>query len=323
MSDHILHAYELDGMGGGSSIAGALIDQQIQNEHLTWVHMDAEYLETRVWLEREIVGLDHFVIDALLAEESRPRVLEIGEGVLINLRGVNLNVNADPEDMVSIRLWVDQNRIISVRRRRLKAVQDMVTSISMGKGPKTTGDFVCMMVSLLLTRMNRALSALDDQTDSIETQVLESANVSLREEIVNIRKEAIFFRRYIAPQREAISQLRSTGLDWFSKNNRRHLHESLNEVTRYIEDLDSIRERAQIVKDELVSIMADKLNKNMYVLSVIAAIFLPLGFLTGLLGVNIGGIPGTESSSAFWLFSLILIAIIAIQIWIFKKNKWF
>lgn len=323
MLDHILHAYELDGMGGGSPVADTLIDQHIQSENLTWVHMDAEHLETRVWLEREIIALDHFVIDALLAEESRPRILEIGEGVLINLRGVNLNANADPEDMVSIRLWVDQNRVISVRRRKLKAVQDMVTSISTGKGPRTAGDFVCMMVSLLLKRMNSALSALDEQTDIIETQVLESANVSLREEIVNIRKEAISFRRYIAPQREAIAQLRSTGLDWLSDNNRRHLQESLNDVTRYIEDLDAIRERAQIVKDELVSIMADKLNKNMYVLSVIAAIFLPLGFLTGLLGVNVGGIPGTENSSAFWFFLLILIAIIIIQIWIFKKNKWF
>ena len=94
-------------------------------------------------------------------------------------------------------------------------------------------------------------------------------------------------------------------------------------MTRYVEDLDAIRERSQIVKDELANILADKLNKNMYVLSVIAAIFLPLGFLTGLLGINLGGMPGAENPDAFWVFSGLLVAVVSLQIWIFKKLDWF
>jgi len=103
----------------------------------------------------------------------------------------------------------------------------------------------------------------------------------------------------------------------------KRLSESINHVTRFIEDLDAIRERAQIIKDELSNILADRLNRNMYLLSVIAAIFLPLGFLTGLLGVNIGGIPGVNNSYAFGFFCGILFVIVMIQIYIFKKNKWF
>jgi|TARA_B110000503_G_C7116593_1_gene400641 zinc transporter len=61
----------------------------------------------------------------------------------------------------------------------------------------------------------------------------------------------------------------------------------------------------------------------MYVLSVISAIFLPLGFLTGLFGINIGGIPGVEDPNAFWVFSGILVVIVSLQIWIFKKLGWF
>ena len=71
------------------------------------------------------------------------------------------------------------------------------------------------------------------------------------------------------------------------------------------------------------NILAGKLNKNMYVLSVISAIFLPLGFLTGLFGINIGGIPGVEDPNAFWVFSGILVVIVSLQIWIFKKLGWF
>jgi len=92
---------------------------------------------------------------------------------------------------------------------------------------------------------------------------------------------------------------------------------------RYIEELEAIRERAQIVKDELSNILTEKLNKNMYVLSIIGAIFLPLGFLTGLLGINVGGIPGANYENAFSIFLAILFIIVFIQVFIFKKYKWF
>jgi len=64
------------------------------------------------------------------------------------------------------------------------------------------------------------------------------------------------------------------------------------------------------------------MNKAMYVLSIVAAIFLPLGLLTGLLGINVGGIPGTENEWAFTLVSLVLMAIaIGLVVW-FRKIKW-
>ena len=112
-------------------------------------------------------------------------------------------------------------------------------------------------------------------------------------------------------------------IKWLDESHKRHLQEAYNHVTRYVEDLDAIRERAHIVKDELANMLADKLNRNMYVLSVIAAIFLPLGFLTGLLGINVGGIPGAENTSAFVIFCTILAIIVIAQIIVFKRFKWF
>jgi len=175
----------------------------------------------------------------------------------------------------------------------------------------------------LFSRIEPVLLKLDDETDAIEEKILENADRNLREDIITVRKQAIMFRRYMAPQRDAISQLRMAGFTWLSETHARHLQESYNQMTRYVEDLDAIRERSQIVKDELANILADKLNKNMYVLSVIAAIFLPLGFLTGLLGINLGGMPGAENPDAFWVFSGLLVAVVSLQIWIFKKLDWF
>tara|TARA_B100001564_G_scaffold351668_1_gene357851 strand:- start:1169 stop:2140 length:972 start_codon:yes stop_codon:yes gene_type:complete len=323
MSTHILLAYGFDGKGHGRQLTGEAISKEIKSHNLAWVHLDADHPDTRKWLEEEVSYLDTFITEALLADETRPRMTQLNDGVLLILRGVNLNENADPEDMVSIRLWIDENRIISVRRRKLRAILDIEEKIKSSKAPKNAGDFACMLVARLFERMEPVLTTLDESTDNIEEKILENADTNLRETIINIRKKAIMFRRYMAPQKDAIGQLRMLDVSWLNETHKRSLYESHNRITRYVEDLDAIRERAQIVKDELANILADRLNKNMYVLSVIAAIFLPLGFLTGLLGINVGGIPGTDDPNAFYLFSSILIFLVVAQVVIFKKLKWF
>jgi len=323
MKNNILLAYGFDGNGSGETLDVEDISKHIKDDELAWVHMDVNHHDTKTWLENEISYLDPFVVEALLAEETRPRITEIDGGAIIILRGVNLNNNANPEDMISIRLWIDNHRIISLQKRQLKAVLDIEEKIKAGKAPKDSGQFICMLVSRLFDRMEPALTELDELTDDVEEKILENADISLRESIIDIRKQAIMFRRYMAPQRETIGQLRMSDIEWLNNIHKRHLQESYNQVTRYVEDLDAIRERAQIVKDELANILADRLNKNMYVLSVIAAIFLPLGFLTGLLGINIGGIPGAENGNAFLIFCGILSILVAFQVIIFKKLKWF
>jgi len=323
MTDHILLAYTLIGDGSATPLAHDAISAGLKGDALTWVHFDAAHEAATTWLEKELDYLDPFVVSALTANETRPRMTPIGSGAIVILRGINLNSAADTEDMVSIRLFIDENRIISLQMRDTKAVNTIETSINSGKAPKNSGDFLSQLINLLASRFEIVLSELDELTDDTEEALLTHADISLRQDIINIRKKAIIFRRYMAPQRDAISQLRMADIDWLSDNQKRSLQESYNHITRYIEELDAIRERAQIVKDELANIMTDKLNKNTYVLSVIAAIFLPLGFLTGLLGINIGGIPGVENPSAFTIFCLFLIIISAIQIVIFRKLKWF
>jgi zinc transporter len=67
---------------------------------------------------------------------------------------------------------------------------------------------------------------------------------------------------------------------------------------------------------------SDQMNRNMYMLSVVAAIMLPLGFITGLLGINVGGLPLTHSTNGFWIVTGALVILVAIQVYFFRKQKW-
>ena len=83
--------------------------------------------------------------------------------------------------------------------------------------------------------------------------------------------------------------------------------------------LDAIRDRAQVVQDQVMDTRAEQMNKQMLLLSVVAAIFLPLGFITGLLGINVGGMPGADNPAAFWIVSGGILVLSAVLIWIFWR----
>lgn len=323
MSGHILRAYELDGAGGGQLLPLDRIAVADRAESAVWLHLDGNHPDARRCLETEISTLDPFVVDALLAQETRPRLTQIGDGVILVLRGVNLNEDEEPEDMVSISIWADRDRVIFVSRSRIRAAGDLEELLRNGKGPKDVGQFVTMLCSRLFERMEPILGVLQETTDNIEEEVLLESGAALRESIIDVRVQAIMFRRHMAPQREAIDQLRNCDLPWLGKGHRRHLQEVYNHVTRHVEDLEAIRERAMIVKDELAHLQADSLNRHMYFLSLLAAIFMPLGFLTGLLGINVGGIPGASSGYGFWIVAGLLILVMIAQVFIFKRLKWF
>ena len=119
-----------------------------------------------------------------------------------------------------------------------------------------------------------------------------------------------------------MTRLYNERVPWLSDMERMELREVADSTTRYIEELDASRERAIVIQEELMSQISEQMDKRMYVLSMVAAIFLPLGFLTGLLGINVGGIPGAEYKGSFYIFCGVLILVSFIQLYIFKKLKW-
>jgi zinc transporter len=320
-NDGLIAAFVLDGKGGGQRVGWKEIQQWTTTAGVLWVHLNFEAPEAQRWI-REESQLEDVVGDALLAEESRPRITTFDDGVLVALRGVNLNPGADPEDMVSLRMWAEKNRIITTRRRKLMSVADLCSAIEKGKGPRTSGELLEDVADRLMVRMGGVIDELEDKAAELEEAVLTQESHELRPKLASIRRDAINLRRYMAPQREAIARLQGEKISWLAEEDRVRLRETYDRLTRYIEDLDAARERAAVTQEELISRLSEQMDNRMYVLSIVAAIFLPLGFLTGLLGINVGGVPGAEYKASFAIFCMLLVGLIIIQLVIFKRKKW-
>jgi zinc transporter len=324
MSDQtgLVSAILLDGQGGGSDLPWPETPSDLPEGKTSWLHLDRMSEDVQRWV-REEAGLDPLVCEALLAEETRPRIARKHEGLLVILRGVNLNPGADPEDMISIRLWIDARRIISLRAHHIMAAADIRDRLEESEGPRGSGEFLVALADGLMERMAPVLGDLEDTIDGMEEEILTAPTGENRVRLSSLRRDAVALRRYLAPQREALARLQTEQVPWLSDLHREQLHEIADLLTRHIELLDSARDHAAVTQDELSNMIAEQMNQRMYGLSLVAVIFLPLGFLTGLLGINVAGIPGTEFQGAFAIVCAILLVLALIVLGILKHRKWF
>lgn len=317
----LIAAILLDGNGGGGELDWQGIEAWTPEQGLLWLHLDREGLDTQSWLQ-ERSGIDPVVAEALLTAESRPRLLRLGDALLVILRGVNLNPGADPEDMVGVSCWVGEGRIVTIRRRRLMAANDIREALRRGEGPKRAGEFLVDLLSGLIERMGTVIADIDDRVDELEESMVTGQSAELRSRLAGLRRMTISLRRYLAPQREVMSRLQLESVEWLTARDRGFVREIADRTMRYVEELDEARERAQVTQDELSNRLAEQMNRTMYVLAVVAAVLLPPSLLTGLLGINVGGMPGIDSGWAFTIVVGLIVAIGIVEVALLRRLKW-
>lgn len=324
---YILFSYAFDFQGHAHSLKVDEVAKELKNEGLSWVHLDGTNANSKKWLEREVSYLDHLIIDALFAEETRPRIIEFDSGMLVILRGINLNPDSELEDMVSIRIWIDSSRIISIQKRNFKAAFNVAHSLEEGKKIKNSGEFLYNLIYETLNLIAPTIIGLNNKIDGLEDKVSQSSSITagatMRESVAEIRKQAAIFKRYLMPQRDVLSQLKSSDNDWMSDWARRHFEENHDQISHIIEELEETKERSRIVQDELTSAMTDKMNRSMLKISLITSIFMPLGFVAGLFGMNVGGIPGGNNSDGFYIVVILMMVALGIAIVALGKKKLF
>ena len=97
----------------------------------------------------------------------------------------------------------------------------------------------------------------------------------------------------------------------------------MDRMTRYLEDLDLVRERTSVLQEEVMNISMAQQNTRMYVLSIVSLIFLPMTFVTGVFGMNVGGLPGLEDPTAFVIVVATMLFISIAVIAVLKVKRWF
>lgn len=136
-----------------------------------WLHMCIRHKETSTYL-MDVAMLDDLVVDALVEEDTRSRVRVSETGIMVLLKAMHVSQDmASPEDMVSIRVWIDHARVITTREADVDPIIVLHARLDEGKGPATPGEFLADLIEEHLDEVDEHIEALEDSVDRIDEMV--------------------------------------------------------------------------------------------------------------------------------------------------------
>lgn len=288
---------------------------------MVWVHLSTTAEHAQSWL-RDEAGLPEYLVEALTAQETRPRCDAFDDGAFVNLRG-RTEEELDPSDMLaSVRIWAVKGRVISLTRKHLLATDAVCKEVEQGI-VHDPGDVIAAFAGAITADLDPVVADLGDELDDCEQQLDASQVFQLRRGVTKVRVEAINYRRFLAPQRAALEKLAALPGDWLAQDDRAHLAAAADRAARMAEELEAIRERASLMHEALTDLRAEQLDQRGLVISIAAMVFLPLTFLTGLYGMNVEGLWFAKEPWAFdAIVALCLVIAAGVTGW-FVARHWF
>ena len=287
-----------------------------RHENLEWVDLDLKNSEDLSWIEHDS-GLSEETTALLVNNEQRNRRFVLAEGLFLSLCYPTQAIHEpDEEPIFRVGVLLTQGRIVTVHRGQVSSLEEMWETIQEQPDlSNSSWGVLAQMVMYIAADIEWILDETAELIDELEDQVFHEASQTPIEEIGKLRRQLILDRRHITALNRVMEETVSDNRFAPDAQQADKLHSAAQLILRQVRTVEFFLERANLIQDQIQSLLSDRINTATLRLGVVATVFLPLGFLTGLLGINVAGMPGSHNPLAFWVVCAIL-TVLAVAAWI-------
>ena len=269
--------------------------------------------------------LHPLVIDDVLNIPQRAKAEMYDNGLFLVVRGVTWKDTLQPEQMS---LFLNENTLISFHEKGTEHLEQSALNISKKISRFSPAFVLYVLLDTVIDSYFPVIDRLTDQLEEIEHEVLWNPEKETMLKLYDIKRDLLMLRRSVWPMREVMNQLRTVDESLLPSEIQPLLRDCNDHVLQVLDLIESDREIASGLIDIYLSNMSHKLNEVMKVLTVMAAIFIPLTFVAGIYGMNFN----TESSpwnmpelNWYWGYPACLGFMLAITsglLFYFRRRKW-
>lgn len=263
-----------------------------------WLHFNLADTRATNWIAQcEALPLD--ARELLLDQDTHSACEVFHRGLALTIGDLHHDFNDDPEGFGTLRLYIDQRLVISGRRHPLKAVDQLRLEMTGGLAIGSTIDLFGHLVHDLSETFHGVIKNLNDIVDDSEDEILAGRLQDQGTELGRIRRLLARLRRHVNGNRQAMAQALSAIQHWDRGVDISHLRQAVERLEGSAQDLELVQDRARLLQEEIAGRLNEATNRNLYVLSLATVALLPINLITGVFGMNTGGLPWSADPSGF------------------------
>ncbi|WP_373991781.1 transporter [Duganella sp. BuS-21] len=301
---------------------GAWLATRAQHpQEFIWLHYNLANTASEKWLHEHLALPDEFYES--LHEGPRSTRIELADNTLIAVvNDVLHDFTFEASDISTLWLSVDQQIVISARRKPLRAVDSLRNAVRNGE---TIRSSVELLIHLLRDQADALIKIVRDAiatVDGIEDNLLAGKLTTKRASLGALRRVLVRLQRLLAPEPSALFRLLQKPPAWMAEIDAQELRQSTEEFSMVLADMASLQERIKLIQEEIAALASEANNHSLFVLTVVTVLALPINIIAGLMGMNVGGIPLADSPHGFMIIVAIVASFTVIAGWLaFRRQR--
>jgi zinc transporter len=283
--------------------AQALLQEPGLPDGFVWLHMNLSHAATLRWLRRH-TDLGEAYFDALFAV----------------LNDVTFDSTVDTQEVETLWLSVAPRRVISVRRRPLRSVDRLRTEVRRGQPVDNSVDLLDHLLRDQADELQRTLRRTAERLDEIEDDVLAGRHRQHAAELARQRRLTVRLQRLLTPEPGSLARVLTRPPGWMQPADVQQLAQANDEFALVLRDIAALQDRIRLMQDESAARTAEDTNRSLFLLTMVTVLALPINLVSGLFGMNVGGMPLAEDDTGFWLMLGLIASLTGLIGWVLVRR---
>jgi magnesium transporter len=258
-----------------------------------WVDIQNPDHETIEPLLEERFGFHELAAEDSLSATTHPKYDSFSTYDFFIFRTVDVNVSDHVSETFKIAAFLGSNFLFTVHRQQLGSIDQVAARLPMDKRLLAQGpDFLLYsIVDHMVDAYFPLLEEIEEAVDDLQDRIFQDAHPGHLDELLNLKRDVNVLRRHVLPQRELLNQISRGDATFIQRSHLIYFRDVYDHMFRISETIDVDRDQMTGTMDAYLSVIANRTNEIMKVLTIFSALILPLTLISGIYGMNFENMP--------------------------------
>jgi len=292
---------------------------------ITWINIDGVHDMEAMGKIGKHFDLHPLILEDIVNTQQRPKLEDFGSHVFVVLKMLYYDKVKRELEAEQVSLIFGSNFIISFQERVGQIFEPLRERIRKGKGRlrKSAADYLAYaLIDCIVDNYFVVLEQLGEGIEDIEQDLTTNPTLETLQAIRTFKKEMIFLRKSVWPLREVVNSLERGESSLIHKSTGIYLRDVYDHTIQIIDTVESYRDMLSGMLDVYLSSISNKMNEVMKILTIFAAIFIPLTFVAGIYGMNFSFMPELGWHWGYFVVLMVMATIGVSLLVYFKRKKW-